>query len=687
MLITGVLSSQAATIIWTNIGGGNWNNVLNWSPNFVPSMEDDAFITNSGIYDVSIDTNITVNSLILGGSSGTQTLHTGTSVVSVNNTCVVNPNGAFDLEGGALSGPGSVAVAGFFNWTDGSVGDGGAGATVSVAPGGLMVLAGGLDTLYGTLTNAGTVLLSGANLTMLGACYSNYAMLINLQGALVDLEGSTSILALCGTEVMTNFGTVLISGGYSVINAPFYNSGLLDMESATLNLAATYSLTNGTVNFGINSLTDFGVLALSGGPAQLGGALSATLNGGYQPIATNVFPVVTYSSASGGFTNTNLPYADAWQTNYSESAFSLIVLNARPMFAPIPVQTVNEFTTLVTNASATDADQPPQTLTYGLSRAPGGMTIDPTNGVVSWTPAQSQSPSTNAVTVTVTDNGTPPLSTNTTFYVVVVEENVAPVWPAIGAQTVNESALLTVNDAADETNIHANITGYGLINPPAGAAISASGIVTWTPSQAQSPSTNIITAVVTNLDPLDAVQPSLTATNSFTVIVFAPSLAPVPDFTVNVGQTVTFIATATDNDPTRTLTFSLAGGPASASIGSASGMFVWRAGLAYAGTANMLTVLVTDNSVPPLNVSQSFTVDVNDLTPPVALGVARFARGQFKFQVNGPVGPDYLIETAAALPAAQWTRLQTVTPATMPFTFTDTNSALSDRYYRVQLGP
>jgi hypothetical protein len=690
MLIMGVIYSHASTIIWTNTAGGSWSSAINWSPNSVPSVGDDAFITNSGTYDVSLDIGPTVNSLTLGGTNGTQSLHTGTSVLTVNGTFVVDTNGAFDLEGGELTGPGTLTVGGTFTWTGGSVGNGGPGATVSVSPGGLMLVPGGYDSLYGILTNAGTLELTGGTLAMLGACYNNNGMLINLPSGVVNLQGDFGILALCGTEAMTNFGYVLKSGGAgtSEISAPFYNLGLLDMESGTLSLAtATYNFTNGTVNFGISSLNEYGVLDFGGNPAQLAGSLSATLNGDYQPIATNAFPVVTYVSASGGFTNTNLPYADAWQTNYSPTDFSLIVLNARPMIASIPDQTVKEFTTLSLNAAATDADLPPQTLTYSLSSAPSGMTINPTNGALSWTPAQTQSPSTNSVTVAVTDNGTPPLSTNTSFHVVVIEENVAPVWPAIGVQTVAESNALTINESATDTNIHATITGYGLINPPAGAAISSNGVFSWTPSQTQSPSTNIITSVVTNSDPLDVVNPTLRATNSFTVIVFAPTLAPIPNFTVNAGQTLTFTSTAADNDPTRTLTFSLAGGPASASVGGASGVFDWLPGTAYTGTANTFTIRVTDNSVPPLTASQSFTVTVNNPSSGATLQAMGFSGGQFQIQINGPVGPEYLIEAAAALSGAQWTNLQSFTPTNMPFTFTDTNAAPGKRFYRAQLIP
>ncbi len=141
----------------------------------------------------------------------------------------------------------------------------------------------------------------------------------------------------------------------------------------------------------------------------------------------------------------------------------------------------------------------------------------------------------------------PHLSATNSFTVVVREVNVAPVLPVIPDQTVNELTLLTVTNTAFETNIHATL-GYALVNPPAGAAIDANGIITWTPSQTQSPSTNTITTVVTNTDPYDLVNPHLSATNSFTVVVrevnVAPVLPVIPDQTVNELTLLTVTNTA-----------------------------------------------------------------------------------------------------------------------------------------------
>jgi hypothetical protein len=96
--------------------------------------------------------------------------------------------------------------------------------------------------------------------------------------------------------------------------------------------------------------------------------------------------------------------------------------------------------------------------------------------------------------------------------------NVAPVLPNIAAQTVTELTLLTVTNTATEANIHSTLA-YTLVNPPSGASISPSGIITWTPTDAQKNTTNTLTTIVTNSNPFDLVNPQLSATNSFMVIV------------------------------------------------------------------------------------------------------------------------------------------------------------------------
>jgi hypothetical protein len=94
--------------------------------------------------------------------------------------------------------------------------------------------------------------------------------------------------------------------------------------------------------------------------------------------------------------------------------------NQPPVLAAIPNQTVMAGVTLVVTNSATDADVPPQVLTYSLSSAPAGAAIDASSGVLSWRPTMAQSLSTQTVAVAVADNGTPSLTATQDFMVTVI---------------------------------------------------------------------------------------------------------------------------------------------------------------------------------------------------------------------------------------------------------------------------
>jgi hypothetical protein len=94
-----------------------------------------------------------------------------------------------------------------------------------------------------------------------------------------------------------------------------------------------------------------------------------------------------------------------------------IVPNTPPILAPIPNQALILGQTLTLTASATDVDQPPQTLTFSLgSGAPTGANINPSTGHFNWTP---HLPRTNTISIIVTDNGSPSMSATQTFSVAV----------------------------------------------------------------------------------------------------------------------------------------------------------------------------------------------------------------------------------------------------------------------------
>ena len=322
----------------------------------------------------------------------------------------------------------------------------------------------------------------------------------------------------------------------------------------------------------------------------------------------------------------------SWMTNWLVADFAHYQIITNGLASP-PDQVVSEGDSLVVPFGAQDFGLPPPNLTFSLDTAPAGATINPTNGVFSWTPTFAQGPSTNLIIVRVTDDGEPTMTATNAFSVVVQEANQPPVLASIPPQTVNELTPLTMTNTASEANLHATV-GYALLNPRTGAGIAANGVIVWTPSEAQGPGTNVITTVATSSDLLDLVNPTLSATNSFTVVVNEVNTAPV--LTVPATQTVNELATlsvsvsATDSDiPANPLTFALVSAPPGMTINPASGLITWTPSQAQSPSTNVVQVSVTDTNPPAVNakslsVTNSFTVIVREVNQaPVLPAVAR----------------------------------------------------------------
>ncbi|MBI4301530.1 MAG: putative Ig domain-containing protein [Chloroflexi bacterium] len=95
----------------------------------------------------------------------------------------------------------------------------------------------------------------------------------------------------------------------------------------------------------------------------------------------------------------------------------------------------------------------------------------------------------------------------------------------------------------------------------------------------------------------------------------APVLGAIGDQTVDEGAVLSFTASAVDADiPANTLTYSLVGAPAGASINGSTGVFSWTP------TDNgsfTFTVKVCDNGSPVLCDEEAITVTVNNVAPTV----------------------------------------------------------------------
>ena len=148
----------------------------------------------------------------------------------------------------------------------------------------------------------------------------------------------------------------------------------------------------------------------------------------------NLNGVVSFTSFVKATNSQFQSFDDGTQTGgFGPTRFYRLLLlnsptNTGPFFAATP-GLLNAFATIpfvYTNA-AQDWDVPAQLLTYTLTNTLAGtnVTINPTNGVITWTPDKSLAGQTNFITTLATDNGVPPKSA-TNILAVVVSTNALP---------------------------------------------------------------------------------------------------------------------------------------------------------------------------------------------------------------------------------------------------------------------
>jgi hypothetical protein len=149
----------------------------------------------------------------------------------------------------------------------------------------------------------------------------------------------------------------------------------------------------------------------------------------------------------------------------------------------------------------------------------------------------------------------------------------------------------------------------------------STGLITWPTGEITGPSTNTFTVIVT-----DDGLPPLSAATNVTVIVrevnTAPVLTPILNRTINEGANLWITNRATDADiPANRLTFNLGpGAPAGATI-TTNGLFHWKPTELQGPSTNLIRVIVSDDGIPSLSATQSFTVVVRDVLSDFKLAI------------------------------------------------------------------
>ena len=299
---------------------------------------------------------------------------------------------------------------------------------------------------------------------------------------------------------------------------------------------------------------------------------------------------------------------------FDEQTFSIEVLdeNLPPRIDHIPDQVVEEQTELSFVVIGSDPD-PNDTYWFSFDDAPDGAEIDALTGVFSWTPTESQGPGTYKILLRITDNGDPALFSWEDFRVRVVDVNQPPVLDPIPNQAVAEGTPLAFSVIAVDPDPFDALT-YSLgVDAPAGAAINATtGRFHWTPTEDQGPGNFFFAIhVEDNGEPVMGHQRNVlvqvTETNN------PPLFEPIADVTIDERTLLSFVAVASDADPSDSLKYQLeAGAPAGAAIHEATGIFSWTPDESHGPGEYPITLRVVDDGSPALSTTETFTVTVRE---------------------------------------------------------------------------
>lgn len=130
------------------------------------------------------------------------------------------------------------------------------------------------------------------------------------------------------------------------------------------------------------------------------------------------------------------------------------VSNTAPTLSLIADRTVIAGNTVSFTNSASDTDVPAQTLTFTLLGGLSGTSLNSSNSIFNWRPTIAQSPSTNLMSVIVTDNGTPSLTATQSFTVYVTRPTTPSLQP--GAYTGGDFPILVSGDAGPDYTVEAS---------------------------------------------------------------------------------------------------------------------------------------------------------------------------------------------------------------------------------------
>jgi RHS repeat-associated protein len=271
-------------------------------------------------------------------------------------------------------------------------------------------------------------------------------------------------------------------------------------------------------------------------------------------------------------------------------------VNVPPVITSVPPTQATSGVVYTYAVQATDVENDP--LTFSLTTAPAGMTIDAASGVIHWIPRTTQV-GTQDVFLTV-DDGQGGIATQA-YRIVVADKagNQAPVITTSPGMSATVGGLYKYAVAANDPD--GDKVTFALLSAPAGMAIdTATGLVQWTPTAAQV-GTNLVT--IAAADPAGA-----QGLQRFAILVQvnqAPTITSQPIKVITAGLAYRYDVQAGDPDGD-TLTYTLAAGPTGMTIDKL-GRVSWMTDIPDIGTYHVVLTASDDGG---LSATQSYDLQV-----------------------------------------------------------------------------
>ena len=431
---------------------------------------------------------------------------------------------------------------------------------------------------------------------------------------LSDMNGTLNLTFTLSDGALTN-SEIFVFTVNAVNDAPVLNP--IGSQSTSEDSFATINFTISDVDNTLNCTTSMS---------------KATSNSSIVPVANIVFGgtapnctvTVTPLADANGVVNLSFTVSDGVLTDFETILFTVNPVNDAPILGSIGAQTTAENVALAVNFTVNDVDSVILCSLANLTATSSNAGLIPTANIVfsgttpnctaTFTPVASQNGTSN-ISITVDDGGTPNLQDAENFVLTVTPYNDPPILGLIGAQSVNEDGVATINftisdidNVLDCTTSLSKATSNSVIVPLANIVFSGTlpnCVATITPLADANGAVNLTLTVS------DTGTPVKSDFESFTLTVNAVNDAPILNpigaktTTEDVAKVINF--TISDVDNVLDCTTSM-------SVGTSNSSIVAVAGVVFGGALPNCTATVTPVANANGAVNLTFTVSDTALT-------------------------------------------------------------------------